>query len=120
MARGTECFAHVHRSKVPIEDHHVHPLGYGGPDRKSNKRKGCANAHSDTHYLLEDMLKGRKVDKREWAPGVREVAEAGYRAVIAHGEALVREIEERLRGQPDLASVATPMVESRPWESSVE
>lgn len=88
MARGTDCAAHRHDSLVPLENHHIWPLGYHGPDVKSNIIRVCANAHGDAHYLLEDLLKGRPVDKRTYGPVVRDIAQRGYAAVMAYAESL--------------------------------
>ena len=88
MARGDYCEVHKHDYLVPQEVHHIWPRGYHGPDTDDNKIKICSNAHSDIHYLMEAMLKGKKVDKRLFGPGVRKYAQKGYDAVIAYGESL--------------------------------
>ena len=88
MARGTECAVHVHRSMVPQEVHHIWPRGYHGPDTPDNKIKICSNAHSDIHYMMEALLRGKKIDLREFGPGVRKYARRGYEEVIAYGESL--------------------------------
>jgi hypothetical protein len=93
MPRGTECAAHVHKMLVPQERHHVWPLGYHGPDTRDNLVLICCNAHSDVHYMMEAMLKGKPVDMRTYGPGVRRIAIAGYKAVMAYGAALSRSIE---------------------------
>lgn len=88
MARGFTCGAHVHRYLVPVESHHVWPLGYHGPDVPENREKLCANAHGDAHYLLERMLKlGGPVpweERRTYGVGVRAVAERGFVAVMSY------------------------------------
>jgi hypothetical protein len=91
--RGHNCQAHHHRELVPIEVHHVWPLGYHGPDIASNKVPICCNAHSDTHYLLEDMLRGHPYDLREYGPAVRALARKGYDQVMAYGQSLANELE---------------------------
>lgn len=88
MARGTNCAAHKHTHLVPIEVHHIWPTGYHGPDTPENKVPICANAHSDIHYLMNALLRGRKVNKREYGPRVRELAQRGYDEVIAYAESL--------------------------------
>lgn len=88
MARGLACEAHSHRSLVPLESHHVWPLGYHGPDVRTNRVLICANAHGDAHYLLEAMLKGKPYDLRTYGLAVRVIARRGYEQVIAYGEAL--------------------------------
>lgn len=52
-AMGRFCAAHHHREMVPIEKHHIFPLGDGGPDTAANKIQVCANAHSSIHYLID-------------------------------------------------------------------
>lgn len=91
MARGFSCGVHQHRNLVPQESHHIWPLGYHGPDTTSNRVLLCCNAHSDIHYLLESLLKGRKVNLREYGLGVRKYARAGYEQVMAYAEALAPE-----------------------------
>lgn len=93
MKRGLECAAHVHSNKVPQEDHHVWPLGYHGPDVASNKVRICCNAHSDAHYILELLLKGKKIDWRDWGLGTKHIAIRGYEAVMAYGESLAKDIQ---------------------------
>lgn len=91
--RGTDCFAHNHDHLVPLEDHHVWPLGYHGPNTAANRRKGCANTHSDTHYFLELLLKNNgKVTwtiARTYGMGVRKVATEGYYKVMQYAASLV-------------------------------
>ena len=79
---GTSCAVHRHRSWVPLEVHHVWPLGMGGPDRASNKISLCSNGHSEVHGYL-DLL--RKYDgKVPWLQAlryggrVRRLARQGY------------------------------------------
>lgn len=64
MKMGMQCAVHVHREMVPQEDHHVWPLGDGGPNVAANKVRVCANAHYSIHAYL-DLL-------REFAPGAAE------------------------------------------------
>jgi hypothetical protein len=88
MARGRECGCHVHPQLVPQEVHHIWPSGYHGPDIPSNKVKICANAHSDIHYLMEAMLRGKPYDLREYGPKVRHYAIRGYNEVMAYAASL--------------------------------
>jgi hypothetical protein len=57
QAMGTNCWAHKHTELVPLEVHHVWPLGEGGPNIAANKISICSNAHSSAHDLLAKMLK---------------------------------------------------------------
>lgn len=88
MARGFACGVHQHRTLVPQESHHIWPLGYHGPNVFGNRIVVCCNGHSDIHYLLELMLKGRRPNMREYGLGVRVYARAGYEQVMAYAEAL--------------------------------
>lgn len=85
-AMGTTCAAHTHDSWVPIEIHHVWPLGDGGPNIATNRLPLCSNAHGSVHYCLDMMRKGYvpwKV-RRHYGPGVRAVAERGWAEITAH------------------------------------
>ena len=98
MARGRNCAAHKHFQLVPIEWHHIHPLGYHGPDTKENQVPLCCNAHSDTHYLLEALLRTKatslRVAKAELERGLlttfglaeRRYASQGFVQVMAYAE----------------------------------
>lgn len=83
----TTCAVHHHRELVPIERHHIHPLGEGGPDVAANKVTVCANGHMSIHALLTLMLKGQgKVAwtiRRQYGRGVRKYAQQGYEAIVA-------------------------------------
>lgn len=85
---GRDCWCHVHRDDVPLEVHHVWPLGAGGPDVKANRVTICSNAHSGTHDLLLKMLKAGTVAVPwhvRWRYGrkVRRLAVAGFAAIQA-------------------------------------
>ena len=54
---GTECACHRHREHVPVERHHVFPLGMGGPDTPDNRIVVCANAHYSIHAALDLLLR---------------------------------------------------------------
>jgi hypothetical protein len=82
MPMGVECAVHRHASWVPIERHHVWPLGLGGPDAAANKIPVCANGHYAIHELLDRLLKtGGQVpweQRRHFGPKVRHYAQLGY------------------------------------------
>lgn len=89
--RGVICYCHKHVSLVPIESHHVWPLGYAGPNTLANRVNVCANGHSDAHYLIEAMLKRGRVKlpwsvRRHYGYKTRRLARRGYDAVIAHAD----------------------------------
>ena len=89
MARDNQGFAcHAHHDMVSYEIHHIHPTCYHGPNTAVNKVKICPNAHSDIHYLMELMLRGKAYDLHLYGPAVRQLAKAGYRQVIAYAEEL--------------------------------
>lgn len=84
-AMGTTCAAHNHRELVPLERHHVWPLGEGGPDTSANIAVVCSNAHSATHDLLAKMLKGPVpwTVRRRYGLRVRGLAKRGYDQILA-------------------------------------
>ena len=86
---GRTCAAHRHREDVPIESHHIHPLGDGGPDTKLNRIGLCANAHGAVHFLLDRARKAGGYGNVPWSyrrrfgPAVRQLAERGWAAIAA-------------------------------------
>lgn len=88
MPMGTTCAVHRHRELVPIERHHVWPLGEGGPDAPTNRIVVCANGHYSIHALLDLLLKNRGqlpwTVRRQYGPRVRQYARAGYEQITAH------------------------------------
>jgi hypothetical protein len=94
MARDNVGFVcHRHDSMVSYELHHVWPLGYHGPNTAANKIKICPNAHSDIHYLMEAILRGKPYNLREYGPTVRHYARSGADQVLAYGDRLSRQAE---------------------------
>lgn len=79
---GYTCAVHKHDDWVPFQDHHVWPLGLGGPNIASNKIRVCANGHYAIHAFLELLIKqnGRvPVDTlRHFGPAVRGYALSGW------------------------------------------
>jgi len=94
--RGMDCVAHKHNALVAQERHHLQPQSRGGKTKADNMRWLCANAHGDTHYLLDliedhaaqmigtDVSLMTPVDVIPWrvmrtyGHGVREAAVAGW------------------------------------------
>jgi hypothetical protein len=80
-----ECVAHRHRELVPIEQHHVWPLGRGGPDVPANIVMVCENAHGSIHSLLDLLLKSSGsvpwTTRRRYGRKVRELAVKGFEAI---------------------------------------
>jgi hypothetical protein len=95
---GFVCHARCNRHLGSFELHHVWPLGYHGPDTKANKIKICPNAHSDIHFLMELMLRGKPWKPREYGNAVRRYALLGYSQVMAYGEARSRALEANRTG----------------------
>jgi hypothetical protein len=85
---GQECACHSHREMVPIERHHVWPLGMGGPDIDGNKITVCANAHYSIHAFLDLLVKtAGHVDAettKRFSPKVRRYARSGYAEWMVH------------------------------------
>lgn len=85
---GRECACHNHSEDVPLERHHVWPLGMGGPDIDGNKITVCANAHYSIHAFLDLLVKGQGLVDTETAkrfsPKVRQRARSGYAEWMVH------------------------------------
>lgn len=86
-AMGRTCWCHRHRHDVPLERHHVWPLGHSGPDAKPNIVVVCANGHGSVHSLLDRMLKAQTASlpwtvRRRYGRRVRRLAVAGYEAIV--------------------------------------
>jgi hypothetical protein len=83
---GRTCWAHHHREQVPLEVHHVWPVGANGPNVAANRVTICANAHSSVHDLLLKMLKADTTNlpwlvRRLYGRKVRRLAVAGFQAI---------------------------------------
>jgi hypothetical protein len=85
---GTFCVVHSHDAWVPLEWHHVWPLGDGGPNIAINKIRVCANAHYSIHAVLDHMLAQRKAGQplewefmRHFSPAVRDYARRGFQQI---------------------------------------
>jgi hypothetical protein len=96
---NTGFVCHNHTTLVSYEMHHVWPIGYHGPNTKANLIKICPNAHSDIHYLMELMLKGKPWRAVEYGPNIRQYAKSGYDQVMAYAQHLAREADARTRPQ---------------------
>lgn len=79
---------HAHRGYVSYEIHHIWPREYHGPDVPDNKIKICPNAHSDIHFLMELMLRGKPYNSSHYGPTIRRWAKLGHDQVIAYAESL--------------------------------
>lgn len=87
---GDECYCHRHRELVPMETHHVWPLGLGGPNADWNKVVVCENAHGSIHAYLDMLLRyhlaglGRPAWdlRRRYGRKVRALAEKGLDAYL--------------------------------------
>lgn len=89
MARSREGFqCHSHDALVSYEIHHVWPKEYHGTSTPDNLVKICCNAHSDIHYLMNLMLRGKPYNLIEYGPNIRALAQRGYQAIIAYGDEL--------------------------------
>jgi hypothetical protein len=56
MPVGVLCLVHAHRAWVPIEQHHVWPLGMGGPDEPGNRISVCPNGHYMIHEFIRQLI----------------------------------------------------------------
>lgn len=61
QARGVQmghlCAVHTHEEWVPVNEHHVWPLGMGGPDSPANRVSLCMNAHGAVHSYLDLLVR---------------------------------------------------------------
>lgn len=87
---GQTCAVHKHRELVPLETHHIWPLGIGGPDAEWNKIVVCENGHGSIHSYLDMLIKrgwsGLSIDwsvRRRYGRKVRALAQKGYDAYLA-------------------------------------
>jgi hypothetical protein len=85
---GTACAVHRHRSWVPLEVHHVWPLGMGGPDTPGNKISLCADGHGEVHGFLDLLVRGRGsvpwLKAIRYGRKVRALARRGYEQWLEH------------------------------------
>lgn len=80
MPMGTECSVHRHRSWVPVESHHIWPVGMGGPNTPENRVPLCANAHYTVHEVIRRLINGHGVvaDSRRFSARVKALALRGW------------------------------------------
>jgi hypothetical protein len=85
---GTDCVVHKHRSSVPVVQHHVWPVGLGGPSKAFNKVRVCENGHYEVHNYFDLLMKydpdKTGADNVPWLKGVwygkrvKALAQLGY------------------------------------------
>lgn len=84
MPMGTDCAVHKHRETVPMEKHHIWPIGMGGLDVPENRVVVCANGHYSIHeYMRQLILKGGEsgipwTQRRLFGKKVRKFAVDGW------------------------------------------
>lgn len=82
MPMGEACAAHTHHEWVPLERHHVWPVGMGGPNVADNIITVCCNAHYACHeYIRQLMLHNGEVPweiVRHFGPKIRRFAIRGW------------------------------------------
>lgn len=79
---GNFCTVHGYHWPKPQRTvgHHIHPLGYGGPDTAANVVKICDTGHYNVHTYLDARIARKplpRVHRKE-----RALAEAGYAAIV--------------------------------------
>lgn len=85
---GTTCAVHRHREMVPMERHHVWPLGHHGPNRPENMVTVCENGHGSIHSYLDLLIKqeaGTPIPwtvRRRYGRKVRALAQLGYERIL--------------------------------------
>ena len=78
---GTECAVHRHREWVPLEIHHVWPMGDGGPNSPANKVTVCENGHGAIHAYIDHLRRNPKppwVIRRRFGRKVRALGQLGF------------------------------------------
>ena len=93
VVQATEGFyckgdCHRHGAWISYEVHHVWPQEYHGPSTPDNLVRICCNCHSNTHHLLNLMLRSKPYDLSHYTPTERRLAQRGYGAIHAYGAAL--------------------------------
>ncbi len=73
---GRNCAVHKHRNDVPIELHHIWPIGMGGPDAPGNIVSVCANGHHAVHDYMRLLARGSAtfLQRRRYGKKVRRLA----------------------------------------------
>lgn len=83
---GDDCALHRHREWVPLEKHHVWPLGMGGPDSTANISRICRNGHGSVHALMDWLIRTQGVVpwriERRFGRKVRRMAKLGYERML--------------------------------------
>lgn len=92
-----------HPEKLVLDNHHLWPLGWGGPDTPANCRFICPNAHRLCHTLLNRMKRNggplSYIEARRYGMVVRSLAEQGWKSMITAGKT-----PESIRTYEDLAA----------------
>lgn len=79
------CGAHRFHSPRPqyLDEHHIHPLSWGGPDTKDNVVPLCQTGHANVHDLLREYQKLGETPpwetRRQHGPGERALAAEAWR-----------------------------------------
>jgi 5-methylcytosine-specific restriction endonuclease McrA len=81
---GRNCAVHIHDDDVPMERHHVWPLGMGGPNVESNIISVCSNGHDSIHNYMRLLAKGKPswLVKRRFGVKVRYYAQLGLNRAL--------------------------------------
>lgn len=87
---GLFCRGGCHAPGRPVsyEVHHVWPQEYHGPSTPDNLVRICCNTHSDTHDLLNRMLRGKPYVLADYTPTVRRLALRGLAAIEAYAQSV--------------------------------
>lgn len=82
--RRCRCVRSHSPTVVYVHEHHIHPLGHGGPDTPANKVWLCPTAHYNIHGMLAYMLKYNGLTPKgrpnQYQLGL---ARRGYEAIVA-------------------------------------
>lgn len=82
LRTGRLCLVHKHDEWVPLNDHHIWPVGMGGPNIAANKITVCTNGHYMIHEFLRLLIKyAGEVPwtiAQHFGPKVRSYARIGW------------------------------------------
>jgi len=94
--RPSDCEVHKYHRPTPAEteEHHVHPLEWGGADTPRNVVQVCPTGHVNIHSLLDAYVEHDGDPPwevlRDYGAEERTIAEKGYRMAAKAGHGLVK------------------------------
>lgn len=84
VAHSCLCVKKHQPNNLIVHQHHIHPVGQGGPDVGWNRVWLCPTGHYNVHYLLDAMLKNKGIVPRgQHNRYLLSLARRGYDAIQA-------------------------------------